>query len=369
MLKYFKNFVGKCRKNGSEDVKLIIKRTATLIISIGLLFSIINFNVAYGQPVAEETFTAKVTLDGKTLSFEQQPINVNGRVLVPMRNIFEALGAKVEWDNDNRIATGTLGTKIVKIPIDSKTVFISGKEVSIEEPARIVGERTLVPARVVSEGLGASVSWDQDSSTVIIVSPVKESETKPGETPVEKPEEEKLEKLGVVYPPFSYYSQFGWGLDKSTEYSMCVTSCWAMMINNMGIPANPVDVYAANGNSTYIVWSKMTSKFGVKTDREIVNVVEITEKATSENSDEYKEACETIVRKYLKDNPQGVMLNFNKGTNKELHSVVAIEDKDGVLYFHDPSAGERVTFDKTYMFKRGQGWGNLYTIQTVSKSK
>ena len=111
----------------------------------------------------------KVLLNGRYLTFDQPPINRNGRVLVPMRAIFEALGADVDWDNNLRRAIGTLGARQVQLTIDSKTAYINGEPVELDVPAVIENSRTLVPVRVVSEGLDAKVDWDGITNTVIIV--------------------------------------------------------------------------------------------------------------------------------------------------------------------------------------------------------
>ncbi|HAF59928.1 MAG TPA: copper amine oxidase, partial [Clostridiales bacterium UBA9856] len=108
-------------------------------------------------------------LNGRYLTFDQPPINRNGRVLVPMRAIFEALGADVDWDNNLRRAIGTLGARQVQLTIDSKTAYINGEPVELDVPAVIESSRTLVPVRVVSEGLDAKVDWDGITNTVIIV--------------------------------------------------------------------------------------------------------------------------------------------------------------------------------------------------------
>lgn len=109
-----------------------------------------------------------VTVDGQKLNFDQPPIMESDRVLVPVRAIFEALGADVFWDESQQTATAERGGKTIIIPVDEKYMTVSGNRIELDVPARLVNNRTLVPARVVSEALGCTVNWDDSTQTVII---------------------------------------------------------------------------------------------------------------------------------------------------------------------------------------------------------
>lgn len=110
----------------------------------------------------------QVLLDGQPLKFEQPPVIIEGRTLVPMRGIFEELGASVFWDETSREVTGALNGKIIKLKIGSKTGYVNGVAVTLDVPAQIVNSRTLVPIRFVSESLGIGVSWSDANRTVTI---------------------------------------------------------------------------------------------------------------------------------------------------------------------------------------------------------
>lgn len=91
----------------------------------------------------------------------------NGRVLVPLRAIFEALDASVNWDDNSK--TITAGNKnSIKLTVGKRTAFINGRAVELDVPAKIIKGRTLVPLRFVSEALGAAVEWQEESRTVVI---------------------------------------------------------------------------------------------------------------------------------------------------------------------------------------------------------
>lgn len=115
------------------------------------------------------SYEYKVLLNGKYLTFDQPPINRNSRILVPMRGIFEALGADVQWDNDLRKVTGILGDRKVQLVIGEKTAYINDNPISLDVPAIIVNSRTMVPVRFISESLNANVDWDAKTNTAIIV--------------------------------------------------------------------------------------------------------------------------------------------------------------------------------------------------------
>ena len=114
-----------------------------------------------------------VTLDGETLQFPtQDPVIVDGRTLVPMRTIFEALGCSVDWKNDNGVQTVTAikdGTNI-SMTIDKQEYFVNGEKKELDVPAKNMNDKTMVPLRAISESLGCSVEWNQDTKTVTIQS-------------------------------------------------------------------------------------------------------------------------------------------------------------------------------------------------------
>ena len=119
-----------------------------------------------GRTDAENSI--KVSLNGTYLTFEQAPVNQDGRVLVPMRTIFEAMGAEVRWDGAAKRVTGTLDGNTVELTIGSKTVRVNGEDTTLDVPASIINGSTMVPVRFISESLSAKVEWQKDTNTVVI---------------------------------------------------------------------------------------------------------------------------------------------------------------------------------------------------------
>jgi hypothetical protein len=129
-----------------------------------------NSNSLYDMTdVSAVNDSIKVTLNGRHLKFEQPPVNIEGRVLVPMRAIFEAIGAEITWDGKLRKVTGVRGQSTVELTIGKNKANINGKAVGLDVPAQIINNRTMAPVRFVSESLDAKVDWVQNSQTVVIV--------------------------------------------------------------------------------------------------------------------------------------------------------------------------------------------------------
>ena len=112
------------------------------------------------QAAAQTPNSITVTVDWDELKFDVPPQIIEGRTMVPLRAIFEALDAQVEWDGVTRTVTGYRKNTVVSLAVDSKIATLNGKKVELDVPAIIVSGRTLVPVRFISESLGAKVTWD-----------------------------------------------------------------------------------------------------------------------------------------------------------------------------------------------------------------
>ncbi|MFV0313803.1 MAG: stalk domain-containing protein [Anaerotignum sp.] len=102
-----------------------------------------------------------VFVDGAAISFDQAPIIIEDRTLVPMRGIFQALGSEVLWDEPAQTITSTKGDDTIVLKIGDTGVYKNGELVyTMDVPARIINERTLVPVRAISEAFGTEITWD-----------------------------------------------------------------------------------------------------------------------------------------------------------------------------------------------------------------
>lgn len=119
----------------------------------------------------EEQWGVAVFCQGKELKLDQEPVEENDRLLVPVRAIFESLGAEVSWDEAEEQVTATKDSTTVQLQINSPTLLVNEEAVELDAPARLVGERTLVPLRAVSEALEAQVDYVENLQRVVIDKP------------------------------------------------------------------------------------------------------------------------------------------------------------------------------------------------------
>ena len=113
-----------------------------------------------------------VYINGESVYFDVEPQLINGRTMVPMRAIFEALDCEVEWDNDNQQITATkkedaVVTTIV-MQIDKNSMMVDEEEKILDVAPTLVDGRTLVPVRAISEALGVNVEWHNPIQAVDI---------------------------------------------------------------------------------------------------------------------------------------------------------------------------------------------------------
>jgi len=122
---------------------------------------------AFAAPaLAQQAVGVTVIVNGTTMSFDQPPVEQAGRVFVPLRGVFEQLGASVVYQNGTINATGDGRT--VSLQIGSNQATVNGQPQTLDSPPFVEGSRTLVPLRFVAQALGASVDWNNNTSTVTI---------------------------------------------------------------------------------------------------------------------------------------------------------------------------------------------------------
>ncbi len=143
----------------------MLKRTRRPALALAALLALTGVPVLPAQAQ-----TIRLVVDGQPLFFDQPPVVIGGRVLVPLRGVFERLGAFVDWDPASNMVIATRGDTQVRLTIGSRQAFVNQRVVFLDVPALIVQARTLVPLRFVSEAMGARVDWDTATRTVFITS-------------------------------------------------------------------------------------------------------------------------------------------------------------------------------------------------------
>ncbi len=116
-----------------------------------------------------------VIVNGNPISFTVEPMQVANRTMVPMRAIFEALGAEVHWNETTQTVTAIRGTTNVQLTIGEPEALVNGRVLALDVPAMVRRGSTMVPLRFVSEALGAEVEWVGATQTVFISTGGRES--------------------------------------------------------------------------------------------------------------------------------------------------------------------------------------------------
>jgi len=107
-----------------------------------------------------------VTVNGQPANLSPAPTERAGRVFVPLRGVFEQLGATVVYDSGTINATGRGHT--VSLKIGSQQAIVDGQQQTVDVAPFIIGASTYVPLRFVSQALGASVNYDGTNDIVAI---------------------------------------------------------------------------------------------------------------------------------------------------------------------------------------------------------
>lgn len=141
-----------------------MKKIISLLLTLSLLLSL-TVPVLAGNDIT-------VKIDGKIIDFDVPPQLINNRTMVPLRAIFEALGASVEWNGETQTVTSTKDKTTISLTINSTLMVVNGKDVALDSPACLIDGRTLVPVRAISEAFGTTVEWNGKTSTVLLTNKI-----------------------------------------------------------------------------------------------------------------------------------------------------------------------------------------------------
>ncbi len=199
------------------QVEILEKSEEWTQVKYGTLSGWINNSLLAIQK--SNTVVPQVVLDGNKLQFDVDPVIENGRTLVPLRAIFEALGATVDWDDSTRTVTASKGSTKIVLTIGSNQATVNGKVYTLEVPARIINNRTLVPLRFIGEAFEEQVDWDGSTSTITITTPsTGSSASLPAEVWVTGSEVNLRKGPGTTYAKLGLV-QFGEGLKVTRQQS------------------------------------------------------------------------------------------------------------------------------------------------------
>lgn len=138
---------------------------------ISIITAVIVMLSAVGV-LAEQIVT--VTLNGNPIEFDVPAQIIEDRTMVPMRKIFESLGATVDWIEEQQGIVATKDSKIIVLKIGSDLMVVTDimtgtqEGITLDVPPQIIDGRTLVPVRAISESLGVAVGWIAETQTVVL---------------------------------------------------------------------------------------------------------------------------------------------------------------------------------------------------------
>ena len=145
-----------------------------------LLGTALSVSIMMGTAFADNN-AVKVLIDGQNVEFTDQiPIIIEGRTLVPIRAVMEALGKQVAWDSENNMVIVSDEYITLKLGIDSNVMKneitdpVTGEvfefDTELDVAPVVINDRTCLPIRAVVEGFGISVTWDEETNSVLILS-------------------------------------------------------------------------------------------------------------------------------------------------------------------------------------------------------
>lgn len=339
-----------------------------------------------------------VTLNGEAIALRQAPVIENGRTLVPVREVCEAMNLTVDWNPKYQEILVSNGEKYVKLEIDYHTIDINGSLEYLEAAPALINDITCMPIRAVVEPFGAMVDWDKDARAVVVRVTNDDDEqtninsgsvgsnrpsgsggssnsntqtgvtTPPQEEPLPTPTPEPTPPPAPVPVPnpddFAFYAQQDeeWGFEANGR-GYCWVCSYAMLITNItDYRITPLEIAAYNLEMGSHSGNYMANHLGLA-DRyglEFVPAIDensqyfdrfdSTHRGATYFRAETEEDVKNALIEALERNPDGIMVRFEGYP----HTLIATEYKNGEIYFNDPGAPymEDVTFEGTCLASR-----------------
>ena len=142
-----------------------MKKLVSIVLALGIMMTMCTF-------VSAEESRVTVTLDDIEVTFpDAQPfVDVRSRTLVPIRFVSEAMGAKVDWENDTRTVVIQKDEDNIRYTIGQPMAYLNGEMLTFDSYGILKESRTFVPLRFIAEMLSCDVDWNDSAKTVVIKS-------------------------------------------------------------------------------------------------------------------------------------------------------------------------------------------------------
>ncbi|WP_181395931.1 copper amine oxidase N-terminal domain-containing protein [Cytobacillus oceanisediminis] len=183
----------------------VVKKKWRMFAVLAALLLMLDLVLPIGQiKAAASSKSIEITVDGKRLWPDVPPVIKDGRVMVPFRVIFEALGTNFYWDNEKKKITSTKNETSFELSINSKYAYVNGSRITMDVAPMIKDGRTLVPLRFVGEAYDSYVDWDGKNRKVTITT-AGDKPAEPAPTPAPSVQNYSLffndQKVDTKTPP------------------------------------------------------------------------------------------------------------------------------------------------------------------------
>ncbi len=146
--------------------KIIMKSYNRKFILISVFLLLLGaFVLASALPAYAEI---RVLINNRQIYFEVPPAQINGRTMVPLRGVFEALGAEVRWNSSQRRVYAKRSSTEIELAVGDRNALVNRRTIYLDVPPMMLQGRVMVPLRFIAESLGSEVKWLSSTQTVEI---------------------------------------------------------------------------------------------------------------------------------------------------------------------------------------------------------
>lgn len=145
-----------------------MRKFISILLSLLLILNTLTTVFAVGTAITVQVDSNTINIGSRSVTIDTAPVIIDGRTLIPVRGVSEAMGGNVNWNNDTKTVTITLGSNKVEMTIDSKTAYFNNKAQTLDIAPVVLNGRTMLPARFIAESFGFDVNWDNDTKTISI---------------------------------------------------------------------------------------------------------------------------------------------------------------------------------------------------------
>lgn len=163
-----------------EDITRVFEKGAYIIAQSGssrrAVMAVMNKAEFYDEAetlLSGSVSTLYVKIGNTFLGFDTEPVLESDRTLIPLRYMFEFMGANVMWNDDTQTATVSKDGINIDITIDNTIAYVNGEAFELDVPARLMNDRTMIPLRFLSEKLGYHVAWEEGTDIITVTERTK----------------------------------------------------------------------------------------------------------------------------------------------------------------------------------------------------